>query len=52
MRAEEIGSVRSFWASRATGKERIQGADDRQGWDEVLDLIMKHLTERDVIVLC
>ena len=41
LRAEEIGSVRSFWAIRATEKARIQRTDDGQGWNEILDLIMK-----------
>ena len=52
LRAGEIGSVRPFWAIRATQQERTQRTEEGQGWDEILDLVLKHLTARDVIGLC
>ena len=52
LRAGEIGSVRPFWAIRATRIERTQSTDEGQGWDEILELILKHLTAREVIGLC
>ena len=52
LQASEIGSVRSFWAIPATGGGRIEGTEDGQGWDGVIGLVMKYLTERDVVALC